>query len=374
MNDGMKQSVPPVPPLRTIYMYTSGACNLNCSHCWIDPEFHSKESGKGLHMSIDLVREAIVQGKPLGLSSVKLTGGEPLMNPGIREIIGLMEENGVSITIETNGTLVTREFAGLLAATRGFSCISVSMDGADAQTHDRLRRVEGAFGRAVDGVRNLVAAGIRPQLICTLHRNNVSQVRDVVKLGEALGCGSVKFNHVQCTGRGKDFDRGLSLTVPEIIELDRFIENEIVPASGIRVLPDIPFAFQKPARFLRSSPGRCDIHHIIGLLANGDLALCGIGTSVEELKYGNLYNDGLAHIWKNSPKLAELRRLIPEELEGVCSKCIHKAFCKGMCVAGNYSTRGRLNAPYHFCDTAERLGLFPVARMSILGNEGGRRG
>lgn len=374
MKAAMKDSIPPVPPLTTMYMYTSGACNLNCSHCWIDPDFLVEGARSSLHLSLDLVAKALFQGKPLGLRSVKLTGGEPLLNPRIGEIIRHISDNGMSITIETNGTLVTEGFAALLAATKGFSFISVSLDGADAKTHDALRRVEGAFEKAVQGVRNLVGAGIRPQLICTLHRNNVSQIREVVRLAETLGCDSVKFNHVQGTGRGKGFDSGLALSVPEIIQLDRFFEDEIVPSSDIQVLPDIPFAFQKPARFLRSSPGRCDIHHIIGLLANGDLALCGIGTSVEELKYGNLNDDGLDDIWKGSPKLAELRRLIPEQLEGICSKCIHKAFCKGMCVAGNFNTSGKLNAPYHFCHTAEKLGLFPEARIAILQDEGGCRG
>ena len=354
------------PPLGTIYMYASGACNLNCSHCWISPEFVQEGRKSSLHLSIDLVRKAVSEGKPLGLHSVKLTGGEPLLNPKIREIIQFISDEGIGVTMESNGTLVTRETAEFLAATTKFSFISVSLDGARAKTHDDLRGVEGSFEKAVQGIRHLVEAGFKPQLICTLHRGNVGQIREVIELARELGCGSVKFNHVQQAGRAKDFHDGSTLSVPEIIGLDRMIEEEIVPTAGILILPDIPFAFQKPGRFLRSSPGRCHIHNIIGLLANGDLALCGIGTSVEELLYGNLNNDSLADVWNDSPKLKALRRLIPDELEGICSRCIHKGFCKGNCVAGNFSTGGKLNAPYHFCDTAEELGLFPQSRITIL--------
>ena len=355
-----------VPGLSSIYMYASGACNLNCAHCWINPEYQKEGETSSLHLDPALVQKAIEQGKPLGLNSVKLTGGEPLLNPKIKEIIKLISDQGMSIIIETNGTLVDKEMAKFLASTEKFGFISVSIDGADAKTHEELRRVEGSFDRAVQGIKNLVDAGIRPQMICTLHKNNIAQIRDVIQLAKDLGCASVKFNHVQHVGRGMEFNEDLSLSISEIIELDKMVEEEIVPIAGISILLDIPIAFQKPARFLRSKPGKCNIHNIIGLLANGDLALCGIGTSVDDLLYGNLKTDNLEDIWNNSPKLAELRRLIPDELEGICAKCVHKRFCKGTCVAGNYNRTGKLNAPHHFCETAEKLGLFPKSRFNIL--------
>ena len=362
----MTENSPEIPALGSIYMYASGACNLNCSHCWINPEYQKEGTTSSLHLDPALVEKALTQGKPLGLRSVKLTGGEPLLNPRIKYIIELISNEGMSIIIETNGTLIDKDMADFLSSIGNFHFISVSLDGADAETHEELRRVKGSFDSAVQGIRNLVEASIRPQMICTLHRKNISQVSDVIELAKDLGCDSVKFNHVQHTGRGREFDEDKALTVPEIIKLNDRMEEEIIPSAGILVLLDIPFAFQKPARFLRSRPGRCNIHNIIGLLANGDLALCGIGTSVDELLYGNLKTDDLEDIWKNSPKLAELRRLIPDELEGICSKCVHKRFCKGTCVAGNYDESGKLNAPYSFCSTAEKLGLFPESRISII--------
>lgn len=355
-----------LPPLTSIYMYASGACNLNCSHCWINPEFQKEGTKSSLHLKLELVRKALEQGKPLGLNSVKLTGGEPLINPEIREIINYISDEGMGITIETNGTLVDKNMASFLASTRNFQFISVSLDGAESKIHDELRGVDGSFAKAVNGITNLIEVGIKPQIICTIHRNNIAQASDVILLATKLGAGSVKFNHVQPAGRGKDFDNTRILSVPELIEFNRFLENEVIPEAKILIFPDIPFAFQKPARFLRSRSGRCNIHNIIGLLANGDLALCGIGTSVDELLYGNIGTDSLENIWRYSPKLKKLRELIPNELEGICAKCIHKVFCKGTCVAGNFSTGGKLNSPYYFCANAEELGVFPSSRIAIL--------
>ncbi len=355
-----------VPRLSSIYMYASGACNLNCAHCWINPEFQEVGTKSSLHLKLETVKKAVQQGKPLGLASVKLTGGEPLMNPKIKDIIKFISDEGLGIVIETNGTLVNKAMAKFLKDTEKFQCISVSLDGADAKTHDALRRVEGSFDKAVQGIKNLVEVGIRPQMICTLHKNNIHQIKDTIKLAENLKCNSVKFNFVQQVERRIDCDNAQAFSVSEIIKIDRMIEEEILPTSGISILQDIPIAFQKPARFLKRAIGRCNVHNIIGLLSNGDLALCGIGTSVEDLLYGNINTDTLEDIWTSSPKLANLRKLVPNELEGICSKCIHKNFCKGTCVAGNYNRTGKLNAPYHFCDTAEKLGLFPNSRITII--------
>lgn len=351
-----------IPPLTSIYMYASGACNLNCSHCWINPEFHEPGTQANLHITPSLVQKAIEQGKPLGLRTIKLTGGEPFMNPWIEEIIEAISSDGIGIHIETNGTLITAGLAAKLADTATFRFISVSIDGASSETHEALRRVKGSFDNAMRGIRHLVEAGIKPQVICTLHRDNFGQITDIVHLAEDSGCGSVKFNNVQPSGRGKDFDSSLTLSIKEIIELSNLIDEEVSPSSSIRVLPDIPFAFQKPARFLNGSIGRCTIHGILGLLSNGDMALCGIGTSVPELVFGNINTDSIADIWRNSPKLAELRRLIPDELNGICSQCIHRHLCNGYCVAGNYNLTGNLNAPYYFCSEADKLGLFPESR------------
>ncbi len=360
-----------VPKLTSLYIYASGACNLNCTHCWINPDYQEVGTKTSLHLDIELVKKAVKQGKPLGLSSVKLTGGEPLMNPAIKEIVNYISSQKLGIVIETNGTLVNKEMAKFLRDTEYFRFISVSLDGADARTHEELRRVKGCFNMAVQGIKNLVEVGIRPQVICTLHKNNISQIKDIVNLTEELKCSSIKFNHVQQVGRGMDFDDENSLSVPEIIAIDKMIENDLSNNMKISIHPDIPMAFRKPARFLRSAPGRCNVLNIMGLLSDGGLALCGIGTSVDELLYGNIKTDCLREIWVKSPKLSKLRETVPERLTGICSNCIHRFLCKGTCVAANFNRTGRLDSSYHFCETAEKLGLFPESRLTIPSHEKG---
>jgi SynChlorMet cassette radical SAM/SPASM protein ScmF len=350
-----------VPPLRSLYLYASGSCNLACRHCWITPTYQLG-GDDGQHVQLEHVRKAIREAKPLGLQSVKLTGGEPTLHPQFRELVTLIDEAELKIVIETNGTLIDDDLAGFLKQASHVSFISVSLDGVTAETHEALRGVAGSYEWALNGIKVLVEAGFQPQIICTLHRGNVSQLEDIVALAEELGCGSVKFNIIQELGRGEQFAEEQGLGVAKIIQLHWRVESELVPQNELRIHFDIPFAFYPIPKLLHDSLSRCAILTILGLLASGELSLCGVGVTVPELIYGHVERDDLREVWCYSPGLTDLRDQIPAQLEGVCGQCLHRDICLGSCVANNFHAAGRLNAPYQFCDRANALGLFPVSR------------
>lgn len=358
---------PGIPPLSSLYIYAAGACNLACRHCWITPLFQAgaanpaEEDGK--FVRLEHVRTAIQQGQALGLRSAKLTGGEPTLHPQFRELVTLLAEAGLKIIVETNGTLVDDDLAQFLRRSGQVSFISVSLDGAEATAHDYLRAVPGSFGRAVEGIRALRRAGYRPQVICSLYRQNVAQIEALIALAEELGCGSIKFNLIQEMGRGEQFNDTQGLNLEEILALNQHVEREILPRTTLRLCFDIPFAFRPIPRLLRGSLDRCGVLGILGLLPSGELALCGIGTSIPELVYGHIERDALREVWCSSPGLVDLRRKIPAEMEGVCAECLHRDLCLGSCIANNYHAAGRLNAAYQFCARAYAAGLFPASRL-----------
>jgi SynChlorMet cassette radical SAM/SPASM protein ScmF len=349
-----------VPPLSTLYFYVAGACNLACGHCWISPAY-DPGAASGRFLPLDLMRRAILQGKPLGLASAKLTGGEPLLHPRFREIVSLCADEGLGINIETNGTLVDDGLARFLRE-KGVGFISVSLDGADAETHERLRGVPGSFARAVAGIRALAEAGLRPQAICTLHRGNAGQMRGVVALAGSLGCGSLKFNHVQNMGRGTRKKAEAGLDVEEVLALYRAMERDLVPRSPLPLFFDIPYAFRPIRALLRKDLGHCGILNILGVLSGGELSMCGVGVTVPDLIYGDLATDDLAEVWCNSPGLAEIRRLVPRGLGGACGRCLHRDFCMGECVAQGFFEEGRLGGAFPFCAEMDRRGKFPETR------------
>ncbi len=359
-----------VPPLASLYMYVSGACNLSCRHCWISP-VQGDAPGPSLHMSPEVARSAVEQAVPLGLASVKLTGGEPLLNPAFGEIVHMVAEHGIQLVVETNGTLLTESTADLLAGCGVLRSISVSVDGATAETHEALRGVPGCFGRAMEGIGRLVGRGIRPQLICTLHKGNAGEVTDVIDMAERLGCGSVKFNHIQPIGRGGDVP-GEELLEPRDLLRAGSELAERASKPGPRIILHLPPAFLPPGYLFRQGCSRCDIHTVLGILHTGEISICGAGVSLPGLVFGDIRSDGLEEVWRSAPVLREIRETIPSGLGGTCSRCIHRDFCRGDCVALNYLAGRSISSGNAFCGMAESLGLFPASRLRAQGMEGGR--
>src|SRR5512137_3042808 len=103
-------------------------------------------------------KTAIREAKPLGLSAVKLTGGEPLMHPEIVRLLEIVRREQLGLNVETNGVLCTAELAAEIAKSEN-PFVSMSLDGADAATHEWVRGVQGSFEKALQGIRNLVEAG-----------------------------------------------------------------------------------------------------------------------------------------------------------------------------------------------------------------------
>jgi SynChlorMet cassette radical SAM/SPASM protein ScmF len=353
-------------PLNLIYFYLTEGCNLRCRHCWIAPK-HQTECNTYPALDLDLFKSIIGQAKPLGLRGVKLTGGEPLLHPKISEILEYIQTQELRLTVETNGVLCTPELAEKMAVCRN-PFVSVSLDGADAVTHEWVRGVGGCFNETIDGISNLVDVGLRPQIIMSVMHHNKDQMEQIVLLAESMGAGSVKFNIVQPTARGEKMrESGEALSIEELVVLGHWVENSLSASANVPVYYDHPPAFRPLGKMFGSNGdgcGICGIFGILGVLAKGSYALCGMGEAVPELVFGHATTDSLENIWDETPVLLELREGLPKRLQGICGDCLMKKLCLGSCVAQNYYRREIIWAPFWFCEEAQKLGLFPESRTS----------
>jgi SynChlorMet cassette radical SAM/SPASM protein ScmF len=344
------------PPLRCFYVYLTSGCNCACRHCWIVPE----EQAAPRFLAPDLLRRAIEQALPLGLQSLKWTGGEPTLHPAFPELLAMQREYRLTASLETNGLLIDGRLTDLLQSC-GVTGVSVSLDGATAATHDAIRGVQGGFVRTCRGIETLVAGGYRPELILTLQRSNLEEIPAYLELAARLGAGAVKINLVQPILRGDDLQRqGETLAVAEILLLARQLAAAAAP---LPVHLDVPWAFRPLGGLLSGAAGGvCDLFHILGILPGGDYALCGIGIHQGELAFGPIMEGDLARLWREHPVLQALREGLPGRLQGICGACLMKGACRGSCVAANYRASGDLFAAHWFCRAAEAAGLFPAGR------------
>ena len=348
-------------PLTSLYLYLSGRCNLRCRHCWVSP--HAPEDGEEQAMDLAVLTRTIAAAKELGLGAVKLTGGEPFLRKDIVELMRFLHGEGLCIDIESNGTMIDRDMAMVIKECE-VRQVSVSLDGAQAVQHDKLRGMKGSHGKSVAALHYLREEKINTQVIMSLYKENIPEIEALAALCDDLDVPSFKINPVMPTGRGeKVFQRRENVDIEELIRIDRWIEADL----GSKYKTEIYFCMPIGLKSLHAVTGNplyeCHILNILGILADGTISLCGIGQTETDLNMGNIAKDDLTEIWRHHPLLQKLRKETPSQLSGICGRCIFKFRCLGSCRACAYAASGDLRSAFFMCDEAYEKNLFPASRI-----------
>lgn len=353
-----------VPSLSSFYLYLTDGCNLACQHCWITPTCVNGAVAAAC-LDFERLEAAVAEAKPLGLNSVKLTGGEPTLHPEFLRIADFLAGSGLRVTMETNGTLIDSQMAHHLYEVSKLSHIAVSLDSPEAEQHDRFRSKKGAYDATVQGLRHLVDAGFKPQIIMSVYRDNYDRVETLIELAVQLGVGSVKFNPITASGRGATMHaQGLGLSFEQTMDLVRRIRGHMQARYPIRLSLMTPPALCTVGEILRqkNDGGSCNVRHILGILGTGQMALCGIGRNVPDLCFGQLGKDSVRDVWIAHPTLVKMREELDSPYPGLCGDCIHAKRCLTHCPAMNFEATGHLIAVSPLCAEAEKRGIFPNSR------------
>jgi MoaA/NifB/PqqE/SkfB family radical SAM enzyme len=134
-----------------------------------------------------------------GIPSVAFGGGEPLGVPHCWKLFERLTTAGVSLKIETDGSHIDGAAADRIAAL-GVQCVQISIDGATAAVHERVRPGS-SFERAVASIKRLVARGLAPQLVFVPNRINIHQAVAAYELAISLGCSAFVTGPMMRIGR-----------------------------------------------------------------------------------------------------------------------------------------------------------------------------
>ena len=173
-------------------------CNLRCVHCYAQSEDISYDNELNHEQSLKMIDDLADFGVPVILFS----GGEPLVHPRLAEYAEYAVKKGMRAVISTNGTLITPEKAKVLKEI-GLSYVGISLDGLE-ETHDKFRGLKGAFKKAMQGIKNCQAAGIKVGLRFTINKRNVHEIPGIFDLLEKMDIPRACFYHLVYSGRGSD--------------------------------------------------------------------------------------------------------------------------------------------------------------------------
>lgn len=124
-------------------------CNLECRMCqrWRD--------ARREEMGLSEYRALAAELAALGTHQVSIAGGEPLVRPDVFRVIEAFAARGLSVNLCTNGLLLQRYKSEV--ADSGARCLTVSLDGASPECHDRLRGRPGAYAAVEKGIEDFLS-------------------------------------------------------------------------------------------------------------------------------------------------------------------------------------------------------------------------
>lgn len=380
---------------RLIFWEVTKGCNLRCIHCRATATELMSPTDLSTTKALDIISQIADFGNPI----LVLSGGEPLYRHDIFKLAEYATSRGLRAALATNGTMVTKDIAEKIKGS-GIRRVSISLDGADATTHDTFRGIPGAFEAAIYGMKNLQEIGVSVQINTTIARHNAHQLPDVLQLARNLGADALHTFLLVPVGCGVDiaaeqmvppdeyermlnwfYDQSLTGDIelkatcaPHYFRVlrqrraaDRMAGREVAPSpashpreigptemtmpgsTGILLKPSggppaghtghpggHPGDMNAMTKGCLAGTGVCFISH------EGEVFPCGYLPALA----GDLRKQSFAEVWNDSAVFGMLRD--DDNLKGKCGCCEFRHVCMG-CRARAFAATGDYLAEEPFC-------------------------
>ena len=328
------------PPGPVVIWNLIRRCNLTCKHCYsisADKDFAGE-------LSTDEVYEVMDDLKGFHVPVLILSGGEPLLRPDIFEVAKRAKQMGFYVGLSSNGTLITEENIEQIAEV-DFNYVGISLDGI-RETHDRFRRMEGAFEKSLAGMRLCRDLGLKIGARFTMTQDNAHDLPALLKLVEDEGIDRFYFSHLNYAGRGNknrktDAHHQLTRDAMDLLfdtcweYQQRGLHKEFT--TGNNDADGVYFLFWVQRRFPEMAS------HVAAKLAQWGGNSSGVNVAnIDNLgnvhpdtmwwhyNLGNVRDRRFSDIWQDcSDPLMNGLKQQPRSVGGRCGECTYFAICNG---------------------------------------------
>jgi GTP 3',8-cyclase len=210
----------------------------------------------------------------LGVTKLRLTGGEPLIRRDVEVLIEMLSELDAEITLTTNASLLPRKAQALADA--GLDRITVSLDAMDDATFRRMNDVDFPVDRVLDGIEAARDAGLPVKVNCVVKRGvNEDQIVPMASFFRETG-DTLRFIEFMPVG-----------------ETNHWQTDDVVPAAEIVSTIDAAFPLEPAEPLYRGEVAKRwryrDGQGEIGIVASVTQPFCGDCTRSRISAEGKLY-------------------------------------------------------------------------------------
>lgn len=286
-------------PLRKVDFAITFKCNANCSHCWSAPLYRPECRP----LSLDEIKNYMKQAVDLGCCSFELTGGEPLLNKEISEIIKFAKSLKTIVGVSTNGILLDEEMTKALKNAE-VDWMHISLDSPTEEEHDMSRGIKGCFNKVMRAVKTLQKYKIKVLFssFTTPKMLNNGEAEQLIKFTQ---------------------NKKILMSFNPACKIGRWSKNDNIIFSGsdknkfLKLSKQPYIRWQGRSNFFGSG---CPCgKETIFITAYGDVLPCG---SVQ-VSYGNLRKEPLKLIWKRFHNID----FLPRNIHG-CPVALDNVFIK----------------------------------------------
>jgi heme d1 biosynthesis radical SAM protein NirJ len=328
------------PPGPVVIWNLIRRCNLTCKHCYsisADTNFPGE-------LTTAQIYSVMADLKAFRVPVLILSGGEPLLRPDIYDIAKRAKAEGFYVGLSSNGTLIDKDNIGQIAEC-DFNYVGVSLDGLGA-THDKFRRLDGAFDASLKGIRLCRDLGLKIGVRYTMTQDNAHDLPGLLKLVEDEGIDRFYFSHLNYAGRGNknrkdDAQHQLTRQAMDLLfdtcweynqrGLDKEFTTGNNDADGVYFLHWVRRRFPEQAAHVEAKLRQWGGNSSGVNVANIDnLGNVHPDTMWWHYTLGNVKERPFSQIWPDTsdPLMAGLKQY-PRAVKGRCGSCAYLDLCNG---------------------------------------------
>jgi len=315
-------------PPKAVIMKVNNICNMNCKMCNYSNNGYFTD-GRVLS---EIIFQKVIDDVYKDIPVIAITGGEPLINNSIIDYLNYIKEHHLICSMVTNGWFL-QEYAQDIVES-GLDILAVSIDGP-GEVHDQIRRKEGAYKRAMAGIKEIAKYDKRPLLFVNsiIQADNYTFLNQLVGELEFTGIDAMNINLMWIRSpEGAEqhnllfpgFQVGEGWIDESLLEMDfTKLEQEINQINKRQLLINftppidnhrIRDWYTNPMSFLKDRRLLCPWMWAI-IFQDGTMRMC------DDIVLGDLGKDDFWDIW-NEERIVNFRRTLKEKkCFPICSGC-----------------------------------------------------
>lgn len=330
-----------------VFWETTRACDLACRHCRANAIPLALPGTLNHEEGMALIRQIADFGTPRPI--LVMTGGDVLKRARLFDLIEYARSFRIPVSVSPSATpLLTEDTIDRLAEA-GVVAMSLSLDGAQAESHDALRGVDGTWEQTIRMAGKAVAAGLKVQINTTVMAQNIRELPELFALIQGIGVHIWEVFFLIRTGRGTEMleptpeqnesvchllyaasHYGVTVRTVEGPFFRRLVAQYeagvAAPPDALAqsLIADLHARLGGPGNRPRAaSAGTRDGKGIVFIGYNGDVSPSGFLPAHR----GNVREQTLADIYQNDSLFRSLRQ--GDALEGACGRCAWREVCAG---------------------------------------------